>query len=89
MLCGADMRAITAVSPTCPDGAGSPLPARRADDADTCLRDVARPGGEATWRRLVQPPLGAVPSGQHDRGERPVSGMDSVLNPPVLTAPNT
>jgi hypothetical protein len=27
--------------------------------------------GDTTSRRIVQPPLGAVPAGQHDRGKHP------------------
>jgi hypothetical protein len=35
-----------------------------------------RPEGDATSRRIVQLPVGAVPAGQHDRGEHPARRQD-------------
>jgi hypothetical protein len=66
-------RSITQVSrPRWPSCAG----------VEPSLRDGVRPGGAVPARRIVQPPLGAVPTGQHDRGENPTSSTDSVRDAP-------
>jgi hypothetical protein len=58
---------------------------RRPGNRPSRFREAGRLGHSAKDRAA---PLGAVPTGQHDRVEQPVGVLDAVLNAPFLTDPN-